>query len=263
MKRCFIISTLILLAFSTALSAKPANLLELTENNFNSTVKGKTVIVDFYANWCGPCVAFAPAFQQAAANIPSLTFIKVNVDNARALASRYKVRYIPHIVALRDGKEIAKYSGSRTTEAFTAWCKKITGVQAGTAPDAGDDSTTALPTSINVWAGNMQVVNVPVSGWKKCTLKIANHYTGSDGVYVAVYSHEKEGSIYSVSPTIHVMGLIRVKGRYIGRVAHPDGWVNKDISAAQVFKDLANKYFPACKGGGWVGGDTGGFFGQG
>lgn len=265
MKRLF--STLLLTALTAFVcSAAPANLKQGSQANFQSLTQNKLVFVDFYADWCGPCRAFAPAFKHAASKLPGSTFIKVNVDNNRSLSAKYSVRYIPHIVALRNGKVVEKFKGSRTAAAFTAWCKRLAG-NGNTPPDPDNTSTSAadnnnLPTYIYVWTKGYTVVNQAYDGMTKKKLPIANHYKGSDGVYVAVYSRNKEGSIYSVSREFHVMGMIRVKGEYIGRIAHPAGWKNKDISAAQKFKDLANKYFFACKGGGWVGGDTGGFLGS-
>jgi len=118
-----------------------------------------------------------------------------------------------------------------------------------------------LPESITVWTNGNEVVNQKVKGWMKKNLPIINHYKGTNnGVYIAVYSHNKFKSIYPVSETIYVMGLIRVKGTWDGTIAIPEGWEGKDISASDEFKKMANKYFPACKNGGWAGGDTGGFF---
>ena len=107
------------------------------------------------------------------------------------------------------------------------------------------------------------VINHASTGWMKKKLPIVNHYTGSEnGVYVAVYSHNKLKSIYSVGGDIYVMGLIRMKGTWNGSIAEPDGWQGKDISASPELKKLAIKYFPACGNDGWLGGDTGGFFGK-
>jgi len=118
-----------------------------------------------------------------------------------------------------------------------------------------------LPEKFTVWVGDGGVVNHEVSGYKKRILPTKNQYMGNDGGYIAVYSHNPIGSIYSVGGDIYVMGQIRVQGKYDGRIFQPKGYEGVDISAAQYFKDLANKTFPACKGGGWVGGDTGGWFG--
>lgn len=126
-----------------------------------------------------------------------------------------------------------------------------------------DISTESLPKSISVWTNGNSVVNQPVPGWMRKTLPIVNHYSGKDGaVYIAVYSHNRTGSIYSVGNGIYVMGLIRMKGTWNNNIAEPEGWQGKDISASEQFKKFAIHYFPACGNDGWIGGDTGGFFGR-
>ncbi|NCR60232.1 MAG: C1 family peptidase [Microcystis aeruginosa LL13-06] len=98
-------------------------------------------------------------------------------------------------------------------------------------------------------------------GYEERTLPTVNKYTESDGGYIACYSRNKEGSVYSFDNGIYVMGQIRLQGQYIGEIFHPKGYENQDISAVQELKDLCNQTFPACKGGGWAGGDSGGWFG--
>jgi hypothetical protein len=118
-----------------------------------------------------------------------------------------------------------------------------------------------LPEDFKVYVGNGSVVNWNADGYEEKVLPTVNKYEGSDGGYIACYSRNQEGSIYSVGDGIYVMGQIRVQGKYIGRIFHPIGYENKDISAAQEFKDLCNQTFPSAQGGGWAGGDTGGWFG--
>jgi hypothetical protein len=118
-----------------------------------------------------------------------------------------------------------------------------------------------LPEDFKVYVGNGSVVNWNADGYEEKVLPTVNKYEGSDGGYIACYSRNQEGSIYSVGDGIYVMGQIRVQGKYIGRIFHPIGYENKDISAAQEFKHLCNQTFPSAQGGGWAGGDTGGWFG--
>jgi C1A family cysteine protease len=119
-----------------------------------------------------------------------------------------------------------------------------------------------LPEDFKVYVGeNGSVVNWPMPGYEERTLPTVNKYTESDGGYIACYSHNEEGSVYSVGNGIYVMGQIRLQGQYIGGIFHPTGSENQDISAVQELKDLCNQTFPACKGGGWAGGDSGGWFG--
>jgi hypothetical protein len=119
-----------------------------------------------------------------------------------------------------------------------------------------------LPLDFKVYVGtDDSVVNWNAPGYSERVLPTVNRYKGTDGGYIACYSRNKEGSIYSVGDGIFVMGQIRLQGKYIGKIFHPIGYEGKDISAAQEFKDLCNQTFPATQGAGWAGGDTGGWFG--
>ncbi len=88
-------------------------------------------------------------------------------------------------------------------------------------------------------------------------LPTVNQYKGADGGYVAFYSRDPSKAVYSVGGGIYVLGQIRLKGRYIGRIFHPEGYLNQDISAVSEFKALCRRTFGV---EGWAGGDTGGWF---
>ncbi len=118
-----------------------------------------------------------------------------------------------------------------------------------------------LPEDFKVYAGNNGVVNHPVQGLTEKTLTTRNLFQRTPGCYIACYARDSEKGIYSVGDGIFVMGQIRVKGRYDGRICKPDQFETKDISAEQKFKDLCNKHIPVCVKNCWAGGDTGGWFG--
>ena len=84
----------------------------LTEETFTAAVnrEGLTVI-DFWAEWCGPCRAMAPQLERAASLRPQYRFAKVDVDAEPGLAARYAVRSIPTLMVLRDGEPIAAQAG--------------------------------------------------------------------------------------------------------------------------------------------------------
>ena len=85
----------------------------VTKDSFEPLVKdNKVVILDFWAEWCGPCRGFAPVFEAASEKYNEVAFGKVNVDNEGDLAMRFGVRQIPTIVAFRDGEVVHTQVGA-------------------------------------------------------------------------------------------------------------------------------------------------------
>ena len=84
-----------------------AGLKEVNETNFDSEVlqNSKPVLVDFWAEWCGPCKALAPVLEEIATEMgESAEIVKVNVDQAQALAQKYGIRGIPTLIYFKDGE---------------------------------------------------------------------------------------------------------------------------------------------------------------
>jgi thioredoxin 2 len=98
--------------------------IELTEANFDRhlTRGGLPLVVDFWAPWCGPCIAMAPFYEKAAAQLePAFRFAKLNTQDEPAPATRFNIRSIPTLILFREGKEVARQSGSMDTDMLTRW----------------------------------------------------------------------------------------------------------------------------------------------
>lgn len=89
-------------------------MVELSESTFTEYTAGELAVIDFWAEWCGPCKTLAPAFAQAANNLGGQAkFAKLNVDEAPAVAAAHQVMSIPTIIVMRDGAEVGRIVGAR------------------------------------------------------------------------------------------------------------------------------------------------------
>ena len=87
--------------------------LKINNSNFEEEVlkSEKAVLVDFYAEWCGPCKMLAPVIDQIAKENEDIKVAKINVDEAQELAEKYGVMSIPTLVVIKNGEEIKRQVG--------------------------------------------------------------------------------------------------------------------------------------------------------
>jgi len=90
----------------------------LTDENFETEIKKGVTLVDFHANWCGPCRMLAPVLEQVAKDIKGKAFVgKIDIDNEQKTASRFQITSVPTMILFKDGKEVNRLVGLRNAEA--------------------------------------------------------------------------------------------------------------------------------------------------
>lgn len=96
-------------------------LIKLTSENFDEVTAKGTVLVDFYADWCGPCRMVGPIVEEIAnENATDAVIAKLNVDDEGEIASRFGVMSIPTLIVLKDGEEATRAVGVRSKEQILA-----------------------------------------------------------------------------------------------------------------------------------------------
>ena len=102
---------------------------ELTKLNFDTEIQNTAgiTIVDFWADWCGPCRMIAPILEEVDREIDDVTVMKVNVDKEPALADRFSINAIPTLLFFKDGNLIKQKTGLYPRDALDLIIKEIRG----------------------------------------------------------------------------------------------------------------------------------------
>ena len=101
------------------------SVVKITKENFNEVVKnGETVLVDFYADWCGPCKMLAPVVHEIAEEqAENFTVGKINIDESMELAQKYGVQSIPTLICFKNGEPVQQKVGVQSKENIIAMCR--------------------------------------------------------------------------------------------------------------------------------------------
>jgi thioredoxin len=95
------------------------------ESEFTRTIKQGNIVIDFYADWCGPCKRLGPVIGDLAKEFNNVKFVKVNIDTASSISSRYNVRSIPTLIFFKNGKEVKKVNGYQSKSELRSILKSV------------------------------------------------------------------------------------------------------------------------------------------
>ena len=109
-------------------TSNTTSILKVSSNNFEQEVLNseKIVLVDFYADWCGPCKIFSPILEEISNEYDSVKVVKVNIDDEIELAQHYGVTSVPTLIIIQNGKVVDRSVGAVSKLAIINMIKNIT-----------------------------------------------------------------------------------------------------------------------------------------
>jgi thioredoxin 1 len=97
---------------SDVIAQAQISVIDLDQTNFDQTVSGGLVLVDFWAEWCGPCKSMHPIFDRMSKKYRHVKFARVNVDKCQDIAMRFAVQSIPTFIMFKNGQPVDKMVGA-------------------------------------------------------------------------------------------------------------------------------------------------------
>ncbi|KAA0919148.1 thioredoxin [Dietzia sp. ANT_WB102] len=115
--------------------------VDITTAEFEKTVtENDIVLVDFWAEWCGPCKAFGPVFEKVSGKNPEVTFAKVDTDAEQQLGAMLQIQSIPTLMAFREGIAVFRHSGAIPEQALDDLVEQIKGLDMDEVRKAVEDA---------------------------------------------------------------------------------------------------------------------------
>src|SRR5438132_519737 len=98
--------------------AEPSSIKHFNDKEFHTQIKEGIVLVDFHANWCGPCRTLSPVLEQVAKEIKGKATIgKIDIDNEQKTAAQFQITSVPTMILFKNGKEVGRLVGLRSADA--------------------------------------------------------------------------------------------------------------------------------------------------
>ena len=108
------------------LAMQETPVMELNSSNFDDALfKNKLMLVDFWAEWCGPCKSMHPIFSRMAKKYSHIRFARVNIDDSQNIATKFNVQSIPTFIMFNDGKVVQQMVGAVGEPGINMICKKF------------------------------------------------------------------------------------------------------------------------------------------